>query len=198
MRVIYVPWIKALRMCYELAAKILRSGRAFDAVVTISRGGLIPARIVSDVLGVEDLYVIRSKLWGVGGKLFDKPLIRIEGGINVKGRRVLIIDEVVDTGSTMSEVIRIVKGLGASSIASGVLHYKLTSTVRPDYYVEEVREWAWIFYPWSLSETLYSLASRVNGCVIDEALRIAESLGAGEGLLERDDLRLSIERYFGR
>ncbi|MEM3948121.1 MAG: phosphoribosyltransferase, partial [Zestosphaera sp.] len=64
MEVLYVPWSKALSMCYRLAESILDSSEDFSTVVTISRGGLVPARIVSEVIGVDDLPVGRSRFWG--------------------------------------------------------------------------------------------------------------------------------------
>ncbi len=198
MKVVYIPWEKALRMCYALAAEVLRSGESFDAIVTVSRGGLIPARIVSDVLGLDELYTVRSKFWGIGGKLYDEPLLKSYEELPLRGKRVLVVDEVVDTGATLSKVLRLVKGLGASAVKTAVLHYKLTSSVKPDYYVEEVREWVWIFYPWSFSETLYSLAKEGDGDVVDAAVRLAKSLGAELGMLGVENLRLSLKEYVRR
>ncbi len=198
MKVMYVPWGKALRMCYMLAAKILKSNEYFDTIVTVSRGGLIPARIVSDVIGVDDLYTIRSKLWGIGGKLYDEPLLESYERIPLRGRSVLVVDEVVDTGATLSKVLRLVRDLGASKVRTAVLHYKLTSSVRPDYYVEEIREWVWIFYPWSFSETLYSLARGKGGDAVEAAIRLANTLGAELDMLGVESLRLSLREYVRR
>lgn len=198
MRVKYVPWGEALKLCYSLAGKILDSGASFDAIVTISRGGLVPARIVSDVLGIEEMYVIRSRFWGIAGKVFDEPQVSIHEPLDVDGKDVLVVDEVVDTGLTMGKVMKLIKGMGARDVKSAVLHYKLTSSLRPDYYVEVVREWVWIFYPWSFSETLYSLAKREGGDVLESALRIALRVGAEVDLLGDEALKLSLMEYVRR
>ena len=198
MRVKYVPWGEALKLCYSLARKILDSGASFDAIVTISRGGLVPARIVSDVLGIEEMYVIRSRFWGIAGKVFDEPQVSIHEPLDVDGKDVLVVDEVVDTGLTMSKVMKLIKGMGARDVKSAVLHYKLTSSLKPDYYVEVVREWVWIFYPWSFSETLYSLAKREGGDVLESALRIASRVGAEVDLLGDEALKLSLMEYLRR
>ncbi len=198
MRVKYVPWGEALKLCYSLAGKILDSGASFDAIVTISRGGLVPARIVSDVLGIEEMYVIRSRFWGIAGKVFDEPQVSIHEPLDVSGKDVLVVDEVVDTGLTMGKVMEIIKGMGARNVKSAVLHYKLTSSLRPDYYVEVVKEWVWIFYPWSFSETLYSLAKREGGDVLESALRIASRIGAEVSMLGAETLKLSLMEYVRR
>ncbi len=197
--VIYVSWDKAIRMCYELAVKILNSNEEFDAIVTISRGGLIPARIVSDVLGIDEFYTIRSKYWGVYGRVYEEPRVSIHEVIDVKDKKVLIIDEVVDTGDTMSKIVDIVYKLGAKEIKVGVLHYKARSKYIPDYYVEKIEKWAWIFYPWSMSETLYGLAVKdSHGDVLDRVRRIIEELGVEVDYLGYENLVRSIEIYRSR
>jgi Predicted phosphoribosyltransferases len=103
---------------------ILDDGLEIDSVVAVSRGGLIPARIVSDVLGVDELIVIRSRLWGTGTRVSDEPEISIHEEINLGNKRVLIVDEVVDTGATLNKLTKIVRDLGALSVKTAVLHYK--------------------------------------------------------------------------
>ncbi len=200
MEVIYLPWSKALRMCYKLAEMVIDSGAEFDVIVTISRGGLVPARIISDVLGIDELYTIRSKFWGIGGRIAPEPIVKMYEGVDVKGKKTLVVDEVVDTGATMSKVVRLLKDLGASEIKTAVLHYKTTSSLVPDYYVEKVEKWVWIFYPWSLSETLYELArSRYgDGHLIDEALKLMHKLKVDTGLIDAEHLGKSLRLYLRR
>lgn len=195
LRVIYIPWSRAIRMCYKLAELVLESGLEFDALVTISRGGLIPGRVVSDVLNIDEFYTIRAKLWGVYGKLYDKPMVKIYEQIDVLNKRVLVIDEVVDSGLTMINIVNILNQYGAKLVKTGVLHYKLTSIHKPDYYVEEIKEWVWIFYPWSLSETLYGLMIKSSDLSIDSMNNLIEKLGVESNYIEYKYLVKSIEKY---
>ncbi len=196
---VYISWSEAIKLCYELAEKILNSNEEFDSLVAVSRGGLIPARIVSDALNLDKVYVIRSRFWGVGGTIADKPLIEVHEKIDVKGDRVLVIDEVVDTGLTLKSICKLIERIGASRIKTGVLHYKSRSLFKPDYYVEYVREWVWIFYPWSLSETLYSLAlARRDGRGFNEAVKeVLKSFGVEVPFSDFKVLLKSLERYYG-
>ncbi len=200
MEVIYIPWSKALRMCYKLAEMIMDSGEVFDVIVTISRGGLVPARIVSDVLGIDDLYAVSSRFWGIGGRVAPEPVIKACEDLDVQGRKALVVDEVVDTGSTMTKVVRLLESLGAIGIRTATLHYKTTSSLVPDYYVEKVEKWIWIFYPWSISETLYELSrSRSgNGYIIDEALKLAQELNVDSDVIDRAHLIKSLKLYLRR
>lgn len=171
------------------------SGISVDSIVAISRGGLVPARIVSDVLGVDELVVLRSKLWGTGVKIREEPEVSVSEKVDFKGKSVLVVDEVVDTGATMAKVTSLIRDLGSSSIKTAVLHYKTTSSFVPDFYVEKLEEWVWIYYPWSLSETLYALAKVKGGDIAENAMEVLREIGAVE--LYLDPLRIleSLKRY---
>ncbi|MEO3993051.1 MAG: phosphoribosyltransferase [Desulfurococcaceae archaeon TW002] len=199
MEVLYIPWSRALSMCYRLAEIILDSGENFTTVVTISRGGLVPARIVSDVIGVDDFHVVRSRFWGVGGRILKEPEISYYSGIDLKNKEVLIVDEVVDTGTTMSRIARLVSDLGALKIKTAVLHYKTSSSFLPDYYVERVEKWVWIYYPWSFSETLFELSRQENEDKIPEkAFEILRKLNANELYLDPQRISESLNAYMKR
>ncbi len=71
--VMYLPWSKAIEHCYKLASTLLDAGENPDTIIAISRGGLVPARVVSDILGVDDLVVLRSRFWGIGSKVLKEP-----------------------------------------------------------------------------------------------------------------------------
>lgn len=186
-------------MCYRLAEIILDSGEYFTTVVTISRGGLVPARIVSDVIGVDDFHVVRSRFWGVGGRILEEPEISYYGGIDLKNKEVLIVDEVVDTGTTMSRIVRLVSDLGARKIKTAVLHYKTSSSFIPNYYVERVERWVWIYYPWSFSETLFELSRQENENKIPEkAFEMLRKLNANELYLDPQRISESLNAYMRR
>lgn len=196
MDVVYISWDKAIKMCYRLAEKVLKSRQEFNAVIAISRGGLIPARIISDILGVDELYTIRSKFWGTGRTIASEPLIKVPQNIDVENKDILVVDEVVDTGATMMKTVEIIKKLGARKVKTATLHYKLRSKFIPDYYVEKVKKWVWIFYPWSFSETLFGLAKmRGYKDVVYGASKIIKELKIEEVLIDFESLKLSLKAY---
>jgi len=195
-KIVYLPWSKALELCYRLASLILDEGREYDSIIAVSRGGLIPARIVSNVLGIDDFIVLRSKLWSIGGRIHDEPQVSMHERVNVDGKRVLVVDEVVDTGATLTKITRLLKGLGAVSVETAVLHYKSTSSLKPDYYAERIDEWVWVFYPWSFIETLYGLARMRNGGdIYEEAFKVLREVNATELYLDPYRIRASLKRY---
>ncbi|MEM4476290.1 MAG: phosphoribosyltransferase [Desulfurococcaceae archaeon] len=194
--IIYIPWSTALRYCYELAMKVLESNYMPQLIVAISRGGLIPARIVSDVLGVYELYAVRSTLYMHGKAIGSKPLINAHLPVElIKGRRVLIVDEVVDTGTTMVNTIDCLRKLDPFEVRTAVIHYKSSKSVyRPDYYIAELKEWKWIYYPWSLVETLWDILASNRGISVRD---VVSALNMSEVYIEASSLEKCLKNYSG-
>ncbi len=134
-----------------------------DAIVAVSRGGLIPARIVSDVINVDEVHSVKASLWGVGGKISEEVML-YDVKLPVRGKRVLLVDDVVDSGSTLNRVLDFVKGLEPEDVRTAVLHVKPSSKHIPDYYASRLDEWSWIIYPWTLHEVIFTLLYKKHGC----------------------------------
>jgi hypothetical protein len=66
----------------------------------------------------------------------------------------LVIDDVTDTGETLSAAVSYLQELKPSRIRTGVLHHKISSGFTPDYYAELVKDWRWIIYPWAVHEDI--------------------------------------------
>ncbi|RLC35822.1 phosphoribosyltransferase [candidate division Kazan bacterium] len=155
----YVSWSKAVTLCYRLAEKILDSGYEPDTIVAVLRGGVVPALIISDYLGVEEFYAVRAVHWGIGSRKLSKPVIKqLPKGL--RNRKLLIVDEVVDTGLTLQAIVDELVKQKPLEVKTAVLHVKPTAKYIPDYYAVKLSEWKWVFYPWSIMETLSSLKPR--------------------------------------
>ncbi|MEM1927287.1 MAG: phosphoribosyltransferase [Acidilobaceae archaeon] len=174
--VVYLSWSDVVDYCYRLALRVAESGFKPDALVAVLRGGVLPALVISDVLNVPEFYAVRVKHWGVARELYEKPRIEQPPPEAVRGKKVLIVDEVADTGKTLAEVAEAVKAMGAQEVRTAVIHLKSSSFYTPDYYVERLERWVWIFYPWSLVETLYALALRELGESSREPSRLLEKI----------------------
>ncbi len=152
-RILRISWEKAVELSQGLANRVKASGYLPDLIIAVSRGGLVPARIISDVLGIDDIIAIMIKYWGAARRRHDRPLIYhgVEPSI-VRGRRVLIVDEVSDTGKTLETAVSFVSMAGPMDVKTAVLHLKSTSSFVPDFYMERLEDWVWISYPWSTCE----------------------------------------------
>lgn len=137
---------KVVEICKALAKKIIEDNYKLDIIIGLSRGGWVPARFIADYLQVENLLSFGVKSYkGLGKK--SKLKITEKIGANVKGKRILVVDDIVDTGETLVYTIKYLKKKGARSVKTCVLHYKdKISSYRPNYYGEKTDKW--IVYPW--------------------------------------------------
>jgi hypothetical protein len=126
----------------------------FDAMVMISRGGVVPGGILAEALGVQNLLIASVdfpyEAERERAKLLAWPkFIQFPEDDQVIGRRVLVVDDVWGSGRTITAVKSRVAAGGANAFTC-VLHFNpyrsLFSQAEPDYYaaVTDAR----IVYPW--------------------------------------------------
>lgn len=154
MRFIRPSWAKIERMCKELAQKVAPFKP--DWLIGISRGGLVPVRLLSDYLDNHNVSIMRIEFYKSIGETKDFPTITQPLQVDVKGKRVLIVDDVADTGRSLAVAKEHIKRAGASEVKIAVLHYKPNSILKPDFYIATTK--AWIIYPWEKNETKRELA----------------------------------------
>ncbi|MFX1369684.1 MAG: phosphoribosyltransferase [Promethearchaeota archaeon] len=155
MEYLILSWDEVYNLTLQLSERIVDSGYELDILVGIARGGWIPARILSDVLYARSLQNIRIEYYTDVAVRGREPNITQPISGSMKGKKVLIVDEVADTGESLHHAIEHVKSLGAKEIRSAVLHLKPTSRIIPNYYMVETTRWT--VYPWEHRETIIAL-----------------------------------------
>jgi hypoxanthine phosphoribosyltransferase len=150
----YISWSRFYSLARKLSHCIHDSGFKPDIIIAIGRGGYMPARIISDFLHVMNLTSFKIEHYR-GTRKKTTALVRYPLGQGVSGNRVLLVDDVCDTGDTF-ELAR--KHLGEHmqplEIRTAVMHYKKTSSFIPDYYAGRMIKWRWIIYPWAAAEDI--------------------------------------------
>jgi len=140
-----VTWPDLERLAGELADQV---GREHDVLLAITRGGLVPAGMLAYLLGMRDILVAAVAFYDDHGQPGDQPaFFQFPADPLLRGKRVLIVDEVWDTGTTIEAVVERVR-LAGGSPTTAVLHYKPgRSKVQsvPDHHV--VSTDAWVVYP---------------------------------------------------
>lgn len=149
-----MSWEATIGHCEQLAGMI-RDFRP-EAIVGLSRGGLVPTRILSDILGVDTVGILGVKFYKAMGKATDFPKITQELTMEMAGKRVLVVDDIADTGRSLVVAKDYLQRKGAGEIRIATLHYKPNSMFKPDYYVATTT--AWIAYPWEIHEIERELA----------------------------------------
>ena len=139
-------------LAYTLASKVRASGFAPQLVVAVSRGGFTPARVLCDVLGILNLTSIRVVHYRAAAVMEPVAKVKYPLCIPIEGQRVLVVDDVNDTGDTLRAARTHLESLGPAQVRTAVLHEKQGSPVRADFAVETIVEWRWLIYPWAVVE----------------------------------------------
>ena len=154
-----ISWARFQRLSRKLAEKIRQSRYIPDMIVAIGRGGYIPARLLSDYFGVMDLTSFKIEHYR-GSQKQTQATIQYPLTAKVDGKRVLLVDDVSDSGDTFKVAIDHVNQKGSpAELKTAVLHHKTTSVYVPDYFAQTIVKWRWIIYPWAVTEDLGSFIS---------------------------------------
>ncbi|MCC6032612.1 MAG: phosphoribosyltransferase [Desulfurococcaceae archaeon] len=170
-----LTWKKIHEASLKLASEIAREGLEIDLIVGILRGGYIIARILGDMLGTENIGVVEVKFYKGIEERAERPIITQPLTADVKGKNVLVVDDVVDSGRTLEIVTEQVRLRGARSVRTAVLFYKPKSIIRPDFFAQETSEW--VVFPWELCEFIREL--RVRDQISDPESLIAKLRSIG-------------------
>jgi uncharacterized protein len=148
MDVLKLNWDATLHYCEELAR--MCKGYEPDLIIGLSRGGLVPARLLSDILAVHDVGILGMSFYKGMGKTAPEPKITQGLSMEIEGKKVLLVDDVADSGKSLIAAKEYLEKKGASQIRTATLHFKPASSFKPDYFVETTT--AWVAYPWEWHE----------------------------------------------
>jgi hypoxanthine phosphoribosyltransferase len=167
----------------RLAKKIAKSGFVPDVIVGISRGGWVPARVLCDLLGVPVLANVGVAFYVGVDKRKVRPKLIQSISTGVLGQRVLVVDEVADTGRSLKLAKQHIVQQGAKEVRTVTIYTKPWSVVEPDYH--EKKSSSWIVFPWEIKETVQSIiAESAKGEEI-ERLGNLEAAGLSRRLTSR-------------
>jgi hypoxanthine phosphoribosyltransferase len=156
-------------------------------VVAIGRGGLVPARVLCDYLRIKDLTTIKVEHWGIAATPDEKARIRFPLCADIAKRRVLLVDDITDTGDTLEVSSAYLREFGPEEIRTAVLIHKTAATFEPTYYVTKHRVWRWVIFPWHWWEDVTGFIE----CIRAEGVRGEERIR--DELKKRYALSVSIE-----
>ena len=132
----------------DLALDVIRSGFEAEVVVAIARGGLLLAGVIAYALGLKSCGAVNAEFYtGVGTRL-DTPILLppFLDAQSIDGKKVLLVDDVSDSGRTLDMVVTLLEGMGAE-VRTVVLYTKPGTVHEPAYTWRRTAQW--ITFPWS-------------------------------------------------
>ncbi|AKR56128.1 xanthine phosphoribosyltransferase [Youhaiella tibetensis] len=145
-----VSWDQFHRDSRALAWRLTSLG-TFDAIVAITRGGLVPAAIVARELNIRVVESVAVKSYdhqSQGGVKVLKPISEQILDLAKNGGKILIVDDLVDTGATARAVREMLPGAHFATV-----YAKPKGREMVDTFITEVSQDTWIFFPWDLDVT---------------------------------------------
>ncbi|MDH5793661.1 MAG: phosphoribosyltransferase [Candidatus Bathyarchaeota archaeon] len=151
-------WNQIYEMLLNLVEKIRKNGFKPDIIVGVSRGGWPPARVLSDLMSNPNLANVRAEFYLGVAETKEEPVLTQPVSMEVAGKKVLVVDEVADTGKSLKLVKEHVIEKGATEVKIATVYYKPWSIVKPDYYEKETS--CWIVFPWEIKETVRKIVKK--------------------------------------
>jgi len=158
MRCVTVSWNYADLLSRRVAMQILEDGFKPDCIVALAKGGWFVGCILYDFLGAKDLLSLNVRHYeSVEVKDLEISPFDVE---RIRGKSVLVVDDLINTGSTMKAAINLVKPV-AKSVKTASLFMLQTSEFIPDYIGEYLWDYTWVIFPWNFVEDVSGLIIKV-------------------------------------
>ncbi|GAA1055720.1 phosphoribosyltransferase [Agromyces luteolus] len=132
----------------SLAGEVLASGFRPDVVIAIARGGLLLAGAIAYALGTKSCGSINVEFYTGVDERLPEPVLHppMLDAPALAGRRVLLVDDVSDSGRTLRKVVDLLSDAGAE-VRTATLYTKSHTVLAPDYDYRRTDDW--IVFPWS-------------------------------------------------
>jgi len=146
----YISWDKFHTDCNITAAKaIAHNTFEYDYMIALSRGGVVPARIMAEIIKPKNFLVL-------GLKLYDEYTSGDEVKVTQDLRsadfdrhdKILIVDDISDKGTTLQFALSYMfRKSGGARVTTACPYIKTGTSHKPNYYREEFSDDEWIVFP---------------------------------------------------
>jgi hypoxanthine phosphoribosyltransferase len=155
---LHVSWDQHHALIERLALVVHESGYGFNQIICIARGGLRVGDTLSRIYELP-LAILSTHSYAAGGGTIRGELVIAEHMTMTAprlGDRVLLVDDMVDSGHTLEMVVRTLpeRFTHITALKTAVLWWKACSVFRPDFHVDYLPDNPWIHQPFEVYDTL--------------------------------------------
>jgi len=147
-----ISWSDVVKHVDKICNDIIRSDVEIDAILGLSRGGLVPAVMIANQLDIDEVYSygLRSYSNKTGG---DIKTYQLAGSETVKGDHILVVDDISDRGETLGYVKRqLCKPTHMpwtyKNIHTCTICVKPKTDFLPTWHAVDVEDDEWVIFPW--------------------------------------------------
>lgn len=147
---VYLSWVHVDKLINRMLSRL--EAYDYDLVIAITRGGIVPGAIIAERLSIQQVLIASVDFYEDEEHDLDWPVfMQFPADSFLRGKQVLIVDDVWDRGKQVVHVTERVKQASGRPF-SVVLHYKPHRSQFqdkfPDFYAAETKDW--IIYPWEV------------------------------------------------
>ena len=154
-------WNQIYDMLLAQAQKIQSDGYKPDIIVGIARGGLVPSRILADLLETRDFAIITIEYYVGIDQKSKEPVLKQCLHTQLPDKKVLLVDDVSDGGRSLQLAKNHLEQQGAKEIKIATIYCKPGTITKPDYFEKETSHW--IVFPWEAKETMGKIMQKTEG-----------------------------------
>lgn len=152
-------WLEFGDAARHLAGDVVAAGYRPELVIAIARGGLLLAGAIAYALGVKSCGALNVEFYtGIDARLAAPMVLPpLLDEASVAGKRILLVDDVSDSGHTLALSVKLIEAMGAE-VRTVTLYTKPRTVLEPDFFWRRTPQW--IVFPWS---ALPPVAGAVEG-----------------------------------
>ena len=154
-------WSQIYDMLLGQAQKIQNQNFKPEVVVGIARGGLVPARILTDLMETPELSFIQIKFYKDINQTSQHPTLTQSLTTQITDKSALLVDDIADTGESIKLAQTYLQAQGVLEVKTATLYQKPRSTTTPDFFEKQTS--AWVVFPWDTKEMLRKIIQRQQG-----------------------------------
>ncbi len=154
-----VSWEQYHLLALKMAATMLgHEKKSFDEIVAIARGGLTLGHLFSDYLRIPISSITIQSYTDIK----QQGKVEITAGLSkiIKNKKILLVDDIADTGKTLIRATEYLNDFKPTSITRVTMFYKPHCTVVPEYYAQITDKW--ILLPFEVTEWIYTFTQKMT------------------------------------
>ncbi len=151
-------WADLDELALTISQQIIKQELKFDRIVTLAKGGWPMSRSLVDYLNVDEVASIGMKFYSGINQRLEHPHIYQNIPVAVAGEKVLLFDDIADTGESLRFAIDYLKIQGVEDITTASLFYKSHSNYRPDFYGAKTD--SWVVFPYDAAQEAIGVLAR--------------------------------------
>ncbi len=145
-------WDQMNQLTFEVSKQINQADVKFDRIVTLAKGGWPMTRSLIDFTNIPEIASIGIKFYSGINQRLSEPSVYQDIPVSVKNEKILLFDDVADTGESLIFTEQLLEKRGAKLVKTATIFYKPHSRVKPDFFGEETS--AWIVFPFEPFEMI--------------------------------------------